>query len=57
MVSWGIWIVVGNAASKSIDSRTAVAIYATGLHVWLYISNPAGLFHVGHPIMEQLVNQ
>ncbi|WP_336364707.1 hypothetical protein [Halalkalicoccus salilacus] len=32
-------------------------IDATGLHVWLYISNPAGLFHVGHPILEQVVNQ
>ena len=26
MVSWGIWIVVGNAASESIDPRTAAAI-------------------------------
>lgn len=29
----------------------------TGLHVWLYLSNPAGLFHGGHPLMEQLVDQ
>ena len=29
----------------------------TGLHVWLYHSNPAGLFHGGHPLMEQLVSQ
>lgn len=26
MVAWGIWIVVGNAASESIDPRTAAAI-------------------------------
>lgn len=26
MVSWGIWIVVGNAAAESIDPRTAAAI-------------------------------
>ncbi len=26
MVSWGIWIVVGNAASESMDPRTAAAI-------------------------------
>lgn len=26
MVSWGIWIVLGNAASESIDPRTAAAI-------------------------------
>ncbi len=26
MVSWGIWIVVGNAASESIDPTTAAAI-------------------------------
>jgi transporter family protein len=26
MTSWGIWIVVGNAASESIDPRTAAAI-------------------------------
>ncbi|MDS0473796.1 DMT family transporter [Natrinema sp. 1APR25-10V2] len=26
MVSWGIWIVLGNAASKSIDPKTAAAI-------------------------------
>ena len=26
MVAWGIWIVVGNAASDSIDPRTAAAI-------------------------------
>lgn len=26
MVTWGIWIVVGNAASESIDPRTAAAI-------------------------------
>jgi bacterial/archaeal transporter family protein len=26
MVSWGIWIVVGNAASESIDPRTAAAL-------------------------------
>jgi len=26
MVSWGIWIVVGNAASASIDPKTAAAI-------------------------------
>jgi drug/metabolite transporter (DMT)-like permease len=26
MVSWGIWIVVGNAASESIDPRIAAAI-------------------------------
>ena len=26
MVSWGIWIVVGNAASESIDPKTAAAI-------------------------------
>ena len=29
----------------------------TGLHVWLYLSNPAGLFHGGHPLVEQLVDQ
>ena len=28
----------------------------TGLHVWLYLSNPAGLFHGGNPLIEQLVN-
>ncbi|PSP55450.1 hypothetical protein BRC82_05815 [Halobacteriales archaeon QS_1_67_19] len=27
----------------------------TGLHVWLYLSNPEGLFRLGHPYMEQLV--
>jgi drug/metabolite transporter (DMT)-like permease len=26
MVTWGIWILVGNAASESIDPRTAAAI-------------------------------
>ena len=26
MVSWGVWIVVGNAASESMDPRTAAAI-------------------------------
>ena len=26
MVAWGIWIVLGNAASESIDPRTAAAI-------------------------------
>ena len=26
MVSWGVWIVVGNAASESIDPTTAAAI-------------------------------
>ncbi len=26
MISWGIWIVVGNAASESIDPTTAAAI-------------------------------
>ncbi|WP_423743812.1 DMT family transporter (plasmid) [Haladaptatus sp. SPP-AMP-3] len=26
MVTWGIWIVLGNAASESIDPRTAAAI-------------------------------
>ena len=26
MVSWGIWIVVGNAASETIDPKTAAAI-------------------------------
>lgn len=26
MVAWGIWIVVGNAASESLDPRTAAAI-------------------------------
>ncbi|RQG94218.1 EamA family transporter [Natrarchaeobius chitinivorans] len=26
MVSWGLWVVVGNAASESIDPRTAAAI-------------------------------
>ncbi|ADE02876.1 EamA family transporter [Haloferax volcanii] len=26
MVTWGIWIVVGNAASESMDPRTAAAI-------------------------------
>ena len=29
----------------------------TGLHVWLYLSNPAGLFHGGNPLVEQLVDQ
>ncbi|RDZ52798.1 EamA family transporter [Haloferax sp. Atlit-4N] len=26
MVTWGIWIILGNAASESIDPRTAAAI-------------------------------
>lgn len=26
MVTWGVWLVVGNAASESIDPRTAAAI-------------------------------
>ncbi|WP_135305585.1 EamA family transporter [Haloarcula amylovorans] len=26
MLSWGIWIIIGNAASESIDPRTAAAI-------------------------------
>ncbi|MFC6719427.1 EamA family transporter [Natrialbaceae archaeon GCM10025810] len=26
MVTWGIWVVLGNAASESIDPRTAAAI-------------------------------
>lgn len=26
MVAWGIWVVVGNAASEAIDPRTAAAI-------------------------------
>ncbi len=26
MTSWGIWIILGNAASESIDPRTAAAI-------------------------------
>lgn len=33
------------------------ALDVTGLHVWLYLANPAGIFHGGHPLVEQLVNQ
>jgi uncharacterized membrane protein len=42
MVAWGIWIVVGNAASESIDPRTAAAIsYLT-----------AGLLAVGFVVVS-----
>lgn len=33
------------------------ALDVTGLHVWLYLSNPAGIFHGGNPLIEQLVDQ
>lgn len=46
MVSWGIWIVVGDAASESIDPRTAAAItylVAGLLAVGLIITSGASL--------------
>lgn len=46
MVSWGFWIVLGNAASNSIDPRTAAAItylVAGLLAVGLIITSDASL--------------
>lgn len=46
MVSWGIWIVLGNAASESIDPKTAAAIsylIATLLAVGFVIMSGASL--------------
>ncbi|ADJ16009.1 DMT family transporter [Halalkalicoccus jeotgali] len=46
MVSWGIWIVVGNAASESMDPRTAAAVsylVATFLAVGFVIVSGASL--------------
>ncbi|WP_435158365.1 EamA family transporter [Haladaptatus sp. DFWS20] len=46
MVSWGIWIVLGNAASESIDPKTAAAIsylVATLLAVGFVIVSGASL--------------
>lgn len=46
MVSWGFWIVVGNAASESIDPRTAAAIsylVATPLAIGYVVVSDASL--------------
>ncbi|WP_368409298.1 EamA family transporter [Halomarina litorea] len=46
MVAWGIWLVVGNAASESIDPRTAAAIsyvVATTLAVAYVVTSDASL--------------
>ncbi|WP_066381955.1 EamA family transporter [Halalkalicoccus paucihalophilus] len=46
MVSWGIWIVIGNAASESIDPTTAAAIsylVATFLAVGFVLVSGASL--------------
>lgn len=46
MVAWGFWIVVGNAASESIDPRTAAAIsylVATPLAIGYVIVSDASL--------------
>jgi uncharacterized membrane protein len=46
MVSWGVWIVVGNAASESIDPKTAAAIsyvVATALAVGFVVASDASL--------------
>jgi bacterial/archaeal transporter family protein len=46
MVAWGIWLVVGNAASDSIDPRTAAAIsyvVATTLTVIYVFASSASL--------------
>lgn len=29
----------------------------TGLHVWVHLGNPEGVFQIGHPIMERLVDE
>ncbi|MEA5389210.1 DMT family transporter [Haloarculaceae archaeon H-GB11] len=47
MVTWGIWIVLGNAASESIDPRTAAAIsYLTAglLALGFIVVSDASLF-------------
>lgn len=33
------------------------ALDVTGLHVWVHLHNPAGVFHGGHPIIERLVGE
>ena len=46
MVSWGVWLVVGNAASESMDPVTAAAIsylVATGLAVMYVFFSGASL--------------
>ncbi|MFB6108421.1 MAG: EamA family transporter [Haloplanus sp.] len=46
MVSWGVWIVVGNAASESMDPKTAAAIsylVATLLAVGFVVASGASL--------------
>lgn len=46
MVSWGIWIVLGNAASESVDPKTAAAIsylFATLLAVGFAVVSGASL--------------
>lgn len=46
MVTWGVWIVLGNAASESIDPRTAAAIsylVATLLAFGLVVGSDASL--------------
>lgn len=46
MLSWGIWIVIGNAASESMDPRTAAAIsyvVATLLAVGFVVGSGASL--------------
>jgi uncharacterized membrane protein len=46
MVSWGVWIVVGNAASESMDPKTAAAIsylVATVLAVGFVLASDASL--------------
>ncbi|OIB56933.1 EamA family transporter [Natrialba sp. SSL1] len=46
MVTWGVWVVLGNAASESIDPRTAAAIsylVATPLALGYILASDASL--------------
>lgn len=54
MVSWGVWLVVGNAASESMDPVTAAAIsylVATGLavmYVFFQVLHSLSRHEMGH---------
>lgn len=38
-------------------SPTPDVLDVTGLHVWVHLHNPEGVFHVGHPTIERLVRE
>lgn len=37
-------------------SPTPDVLDVTGLHVWIHLHNPAGMFHAGHPLIEPLID-